>query len=81
MFEKEIILKEQLAARGLFQCSPARKLLASVGALEFLWSGRCEEIDFSRPTDFQVKKVHVRMGVTGCGKTQALYQGPTLVVP
>jgi hypothetical protein len=28
MFEKEIILKEQLAARCLFQCSPARKLPA-----------------------------------------------------
>jgi hypothetical protein len=26
MFAKEIILKEQLAARCLFQCSPARKL-------------------------------------------------------
>jgi hypothetical protein len=25
MFEKEIILKEQLAARCLLQCSPARK--------------------------------------------------------
>jgi esterase FrsA len=32
MFEKEIILKEQLAARCLFQCSPvARKLPANVG--------------------------------------------------
>ena len=29
MFEKEIILKEQLAARCLFQCSPATKLLAN----------------------------------------------------
>jgi hypothetical protein len=29
MFEKEIILEEQLAVRRLFQCSPARKLLAS----------------------------------------------------
>jgi hypothetical protein len=28
MFEKEIILKEQLAARCLVQCSPARKLPA-----------------------------------------------------
>jgi hypothetical protein len=26
IFEKEIILKEQLAAPLLFQCSPARKL-------------------------------------------------------
>jgi hypothetical protein len=26
MLEKEIILKEQLAARCLFQCSPARKI-------------------------------------------------------
>jgi hypothetical protein len=33
MFEKEIILKEQLAARCLFQCSPARKLLANAGTL------------------------------------------------
>jgi len=29
MFEKEIILEEQLAARCLFQCSPARKLPAN----------------------------------------------------
>jgi hypothetical protein len=29
MFEKEIILKEQLAARCLFQFSPARKLPAN----------------------------------------------------
>ena len=33
MFEKEIILKEQLAARCLFQCSPARKLPANAGTL------------------------------------------------
>src|SRR5207245_11312400 len=31
MFEKQIILKEQLAARCLFQCSAARKLPASAG--------------------------------------------------
>src|SRR5260370_33326488 len=31
MFEKEIILKEQLAAPCLFQCSPARKLPANAG--------------------------------------------------
>jgi hypothetical protein len=31
MFEKEIILKEQLAARCLFQCSPAREWLANGG--------------------------------------------------
>src|ERR1700688_1208597 len=31
MFEKEIILKEQLAARCRFQCSPARKLPANAG--------------------------------------------------
>jgi hypothetical protein len=31
MFEKEIILKEQLAAHCLYQCSPARKLPASAG--------------------------------------------------
>jgi hypothetical protein len=36
MFEKEIILKEQLAARCLFQCSPARKLSASAGALDYV---------------------------------------------
>jgi hypothetical protein len=35
MFEKEIILKEQLAASGLFQCSPAGKLLAKGGALNY----------------------------------------------
>jgi hypothetical protein len=35
MFEKEIILKEQLAARCLFQCSPARKLPASAGTLDY----------------------------------------------
>ena len=29
VFEKEIILKEQLAAHCLLQCSPARKLPAS----------------------------------------------------
>jgi len=29
MFEKEIILEEQLAARGLFQCSPTRKMATS----------------------------------------------------
>jgi hypothetical protein len=29
MFEKEIILKEQLAVRCLLQCSPARKLPAN----------------------------------------------------
>jgi hypothetical protein len=28
MFEKEVILREQLAVPYLFQCSPARKLLA-----------------------------------------------------
>jgi hypothetical protein len=32
MLEKEIILKEQLAARCLFQCSPARKLPANAPA-------------------------------------------------
>jgi hypothetical protein len=31
MFEKEIILKEQLAARCLFQCSVDRKLPANAG--------------------------------------------------
>jgi hypothetical protein len=31
MFEKAIIFEEQLAARCLFQCSPARKLPASAG--------------------------------------------------
>jgi hypothetical protein len=36
MFEKEIILKEQLAARRLLQCSPARKLPASAGKLDYL---------------------------------------------
>jgi hypothetical protein len=35
MFEKEIILKEQLAARCLFQCSPARKLPANAGTLDY----------------------------------------------
>jgi hypothetical protein len=30
MFAKEIILKEQLAARYLLQCSPARKLRATL---------------------------------------------------
>jgi hypothetical protein len=34
MFEKEIILKEQLTAPYLFQCSAARKLPANVGKLE-----------------------------------------------
>jgi hypothetical protein len=36
MFEKEIILKEQLAARCLFQCSPARKLPANAGTFGYL---------------------------------------------
>jgi hypothetical protein len=35
MFEKEIILKEQLAAQCLFQCSPARKLPANGGTLYY----------------------------------------------
>jgi hypothetical protein len=35
MFEKEIILKEQFAARCLFQCSPPRKLPASAGTLDY----------------------------------------------
>jgi len=35
MFEKEIILKEQLAAPCLFQCSPARKLPDNAGALDY----------------------------------------------
>jgi len=30
MFEKEIILGDQLAPRCLFQCSPARKLPANI---------------------------------------------------
>jgi len=34
MFEKEIILKEQLAAPCLFQCSPARKFPANAGTLD-----------------------------------------------
>src|SRR5208282_2899765 len=33
MFEKEIILKERLAAPCLFQCSPARKLPADPGVV------------------------------------------------
>ena len=35
MFEKEIILKEQLAVRCLLQCSPARKLPANAGTLDY----------------------------------------------
>jgi hypothetical protein len=34
MFEKEIILEEQLAVRCLLQCSPARKLPANAGTLD-----------------------------------------------
>jgi hypothetical protein len=34
MFEKEIILKEQLAACCRFQCSPARKLPGQRGTLD-----------------------------------------------
>jgi hypothetical protein len=33
MFEKEIILKEQLATRCLFQCSVDRKVPANTGML------------------------------------------------
>ena len=36
LFEKEIILREQLAARCLLQCSPARKLPANAGTLDYL---------------------------------------------
>jgi hypothetical protein len=35
MFEKEIILKEQLAAPCLFQCSVDRKLPTSAGTLNY----------------------------------------------
>jgi hypothetical protein len=35
LFEKEIILEEQLAAQCLFQCSPARKLPAKAGTLDY----------------------------------------------
>ncbi len=35
MFEKEIILKEQLAARCLFQCSLDGKLPASASTLDY----------------------------------------------
>jgi hypothetical protein len=35
MFEKEIILKEQLAARCLFQCSVDRKLPGNAGTLDY----------------------------------------------
>src|ERR1700675_4308019 len=36
MFEKEIILKEQLAAGCLFQCSPAGTLPANAGTVDYL---------------------------------------------
>jgi hypothetical protein len=36
MFAKEIILKKQLAAPCLFQCSVDRKLAANVGTLDYL---------------------------------------------
>jgi hypothetical protein len=35
MFEEEIILEEQLAVRCLFQRSPARKLPADAGTLDY----------------------------------------------
>jgi len=35
LFEKEIILEEQLAAQCLFQRSPARKLPAKAGTLDY----------------------------------------------
>jgi hypothetical protein len=57
MFEKEIILKEQLAARCLFQCSPARKLPANAGTfgyLRFAHYPRISAIDLYKAT-FQYK--------------------------
>lgn len=44
MFDKEIILEEQLAARDLFQCSRTRELSANVGTLEVqAFKGRSEQ--------------------------------------
>jgi hypothetical protein len=36
MFEKEIILKEQLGVQSLFQCSVDRKVPGDAGTLGFL---------------------------------------------
>ena len=50
MFEKEIILEEQLAARCLFQCSVAGKLPANGGlAHPFLVSSLLHEVHVTVP--------------------------------
>jgi hypothetical protein len=49
MFEKEIILDEQLAARCLFQCSPARKLPSNAGTLDVqAFKGKSEQVKASK---------------------------------
>src|SRR5690349_12984989 len=58
MFEKEIILEEQLTARCLFQCSPARKL--AVNANHHEEGGDCWEL-VSQSARFLYERIRPRI--------------------
>jgi hypothetical protein len=58
MFEKEIILEEQLAARCLLQCSPARNLPANAGPLDVqAFKVKVSEVKASQLVRFGVRDI------------------------